>query len=82
VVGINGSAMDAIILHDQSAWAQQNTPAALADAIEHASGADLRQIGDAAAIAVSERFAWRQVFERLFAIYREVSADYRKATAG
>jgi alpha-1,6-mannosyltransferase len=82
VVGIRGSAMDRIILHDQSAWAQQNTPAALADGIEHASAADLRQIGDAAAVAVTERFAWPGVFERLFGIYREVCANYRKATAG
>jgi alpha-1,6-mannosyltransferase len=82
VVGIRGSAMDKIILHDQSAWAQQNTPAALADAIEHASGADLRRMGDGAAGAVAEQFAWRRVFERLFRIYREVADDYREATAG
>jgi alpha-1,6-mannosyltransferase len=82
VVGIRGSSMDRVIRHDQSAWAQQNTPAALADAIEQACQANLRQMGDAAAIAVAERFAWRQVFERLFGIYREVCGDYRKPTAG
>jgi alpha-1,6-mannosyltransferase len=47
VVGIRGSSMDRIILHDRSFWADQNTPAALADAIEQASAADLRTLARA-----------------------------------
>ena len=82
VVGIRGSSMDRLILHDQTFWARQNTAAALANAIEEASGADLKNVGMAAAANVAERFAWPRVFDRLFRIYREVCGDYRKATAG
>ena len=34
VVGIRGSYMDRIIFHEQESWARENTPEALADAIE------------------------------------------------
>jgi alpha-1,6-mannosyltransferase len=82
VVGIRGSSMDRIILHDQSFWADLNTPSALADAIEQASAADLATLGTLAASAASEQFAWTRVFERLFHIYGEVCRGYREPTAG
>jgi alpha-1,6-mannosyltransferase len=82
VVGIRGSAMDRIILHDQEFWAMQHTPDALATAIERASGVDLMSLGAGAAAKIAERYAWPRVFERLFGIYREVCDSHRDAIAG
>jgi alpha-1,6-mannosyltransferase len=79
VVGIGGSYMDRIILHDQAFWAQGNTPAALAAAIEQFSGQDLARLGATAARTAAEAHAWPRVFARLFCIYREVCANYRRA---
>lgn len=78
VVGIRGSALDGIILHDQRAWASENSADALADAVERATTFDLLSMGAAAAEAVAERYAWRQVFDQLFCIYREVCATYKR----
>ena len=78
VVGIRGSNLDRIILHEQESWAAANTPAALADAIEQFSGKDLKAVGAAAASRAAERHAWPCVFERLFCIYREVCANYTR----
>ncbi len=69
VVGIRGSHMDEIILHDQSAWAAENSARALADAIRRMSTrGDLRELGRIAASQVAERYAWPRVFDRLFSI--------------
>lgn len=76
VVGIRGSAMDHIILHDQTAWAAENTVEALAEAIETASNQKVSGLGVYAAQAAAERFGWSVVFEQLFCIYRELSAKY------
>ena len=76
VLGIRGSNLDRIILHEQESWAAENTPAALAAAIEEFSGKDLQALGAAAASLAAERHAWPRVFERLFCIYREVCANY------
>ncbi|MBA2743620.1 MAG: glycosyltransferase, partial [Chthoniobacterales bacterium] len=78
VVGIRGGAMEKIVFHDQSAWARQNSPQALADAVEDAMRFDLPAMGAAAAEAVAGRYAWREVFARLFCIYREVCAGYKR----
>jgi alpha-1,6-mannosyltransferase len=78
VVGIRGSRLDGIILHDQEGWAAENEPAALADAIEHFSERDLRALGRAAAQKATAEYAWPAVFDRLFCIYREVCANYRR----
>lgn len=77
VVGIRGSYMDRIIFSDQSCWATENSPAALAAAIAAASRQDLAVIGAAAAQEARARFAWPRVFDRLFCIYREACGDYR-----
>jgi alpha-1,6-mannosyltransferase len=76
VVGIRGSNMDRIIFHEQESWATENTPPALADAIEKFSGKNLKALGAVAATLAAERHAWPRVFERLFCIYREVCASY------
>jgi alpha-1,6-mannosyltransferase len=76
VVGIRGSAMDRIILHDQSCWAAENSAAALADAIEKCCAGDLRSLGNTAAAAVAQRYSWTHVFDDLFCIYRDVCRGY------
>jgi alpha-1,6-mannosyltransferase len=79
VVGIRGSRLDGIILHDQEGWAEENIPAALADAIEQFSARDLKALGRAAARKAAAEYGWPVVFHRLFCIYREVCADYRRS---
>jgi alpha-1,6-mannosyltransferase len=79
VVGIRGSRLDGIILHDQESWAEQNNPEALADAIERFSARDLPALGRGAAEKAAAEYAWPVVFERLFCIYREVCASYTQA---
>lgn len=82
VVGIRGSYMDRIIFHDQESWARENTPEALADAIEEFSGKNLQRLGRDASRLAEERYAWPRVFERFFCIYREVCFNYRRAGLG
>jgi alpha-1,6-mannosyltransferase len=77
VVGIRGSYMDRIIFHEQGFWAEENSPEALADAIEKFSGARLHKLGQIASRLADERHAWSRVFERLFQIYSEVQRSFR-----
>ena len=79
VVGISGTYMDEVILHDQTGWARENTPDALTAAIEKWSTKDLCALGGAASRRARERFAWPRVFAQLFCIYREVCAKYRRS---
>lgn len=81
VVGIRGSNMDRIIFHEQESWAQENTPEALAGAIEEFCRKDLKGLGAAAARVATERYSWPRVFEGLLCIYREVCAHYRQHQA-
>ena len=76
VVGIRGSYMDRVICHEQESWARENTPEALADAIEGLSAQKLQTLGSAAARYAGTDYAWPCVFEQLFCIYREVCSDY------
>jgi len=77
VIGIRGSYMDRIIHSDQTFWAPENSSEALARAIMDACARDLIQSGEEAARQVAERYSWTKVFERLFAIYRDVAKNYR-----
>jgi alpha-1,6-mannosyltransferase len=79
VVGIHGTYMDKIILHDQESWARENTPEALAEAVEKWSVKDLPRLGRRAAHLAEDRHAWPHVFAQLFCIYREVCAKYRRS---
>lgn len=79
VVGIRGSRLDGIILHDQEGWADANSASALADAVERFSARDLSGLGRAAAKKAAADFSWPRVFERLFCIYREVCANYTRS---
>lgn len=78
VVGIRGSYMDRIICHDQTSWAQENSPDALADAIEDFSAKKLSTLGKTAAGTTERLYSWASVFEELFCIYCEVRANYRR----
>jgi alpha-1,6-mannosyltransferase len=78
VVGIRGSYMDSIICHDQKSWAHENTPEALAGAVEDLSAKKLSVLGKTAAGAAERLYSWPRVFEELFCIYREVRANYRR----
>jgi alpha-1,6-mannosyltransferase len=78
VVGIRGSRLDGIILHDQDSWARENNAEDLAGAIEQSSGRDLEELGRAAAERAAREYAWPRIFERLFCIYREVCAQYKR----
>jgi alpha-1,6-mannosyltransferase len=77
VVGIRGSYMDRIIFHEQGSWAEENSPEALAEAIEKFSAIKLQKMGAIASQLAEERHAWTRVFERLFCIYQEVCANYK-----
>lgn len=79
VVGIRGSYMDRIIFHEQESWARENTPEALADAIEQSSEKKLSILGKNAARAAEDLYSWPRVFDELFCIYREVRANYRRS---
>ena len=79
VVGIRGSRLDGIVLHDQEGWAQENNPAALAEAIERVSARDLKTLGRTAAQGAAAEYAWPAVFDGLFCIYREVCANYTRS---
>lgn len=76
VVGIRGSYMDRIIFSNQSHWASENTPSALAAAIAAAAAMDLRATGAAASRTVREAYGWRTIFGRLFSVYRQVIEEY------
>ena len=78
VVGIRGSRLDGIILHDQGGWARENTAEALAAAIEQFSARDLKALGHAASEKAIKNYGWPAVFDRLLCIYREVCADYKR----
>jgi alpha-1,6-mannosyltransferase len=78
VIGIRGSYMDRIIHSDQTLWARENTPAALAVAIEETSRADLKHSGERVSRLVAAQYSWTQIFNGLFGIYHEVIQNYAR----
>jgi alpha-1,6-mannosyltransferase len=78
VVGIRGSYMDRIIFSDQTHWACENTPEALAEAIRRIFTNDLRAEGLKASEAARSRYSWKTVFGRLFDAYEQAIASYSK----
>ncbi|MEP6937297.1 MAG: glycosyltransferase [Chthoniobacterales bacterium] len=81
VVGIAGTYMDRIILHRQEAWARENSPRALAVAIEKMAAGDVAELGVRAAQSANQSHSWRRVFDRLFCIYQNVCAEYKNTRA-
>ena len=78
VLGIRGSYMDRIIHSDQTLWARENTPAALATAIGAVVASGLKSDPEALHARVAAQYSWDQIFEKLFCLYREVVAGYRR----
>lgn len=78
VVGIRGSYMDRIIQSDQTRWAGENTPFALADAIRDAAEEAERQDAEALHRRIAALYSWERIFARLFDLYREVVANFRR----
>jgi alpha-1,6-mannosyltransferase len=78
VIGIRGSYMDRIIHNDQTLWARENSPAALATAIGDAAAANLKCNPAALHARVASQYSWEQVFKRLFGLYQEVMTKYRR----
>ena len=76
VVGIRGSYMDAIIFSGLHNWSADNDDEALAEAIRNVADGDLATSGLQAAQAVSRKYDWKEVFSRLFTVYRDVIASY------
>lgn len=76
VIGIRGSYMDRIIHSDQTLWARENSPEALAAAIEETSREDLKSSGERVSRLVSAQYSWTQVFTHLFDLYLEVIHNY------
>lgn len=78
VVGIRGSYMDRIIFSDQQLWAAENSPSALADAIESKFTLDLRAAGLKASAEARSRYSWSTVFSRLFEVYSQVVSGFSR----
>ncbi len=76
VIGIRGSYMDRIILHDQAFWADANSAEALAAAVQEMCTLDLIAIGQEVSRRVRARYSWDAVFVRLFDLYRKVIEEY------
>lgn len=76
VLGIRGSCMDEVIVHDQSWWPGEETAEALAAAVMVAQGCNLREVGLEASAAIAKEFSWPRIFRRLFYIYDEVCSKY------
>src|SRR5437763_10643235 len=71
VVGIRGSYMDRIILHDQESWAEEETPESLAPTIEAACSRNLPRLGARASRLAEECLYWPRALDRLFVIYQD-----------
>jgi alpha-1,6-mannosyltransferase len=70
--------MDRIIFSDQQLWAAENSPAALADAIESKFTLDLRAAGLKASSEARGRYSWSTVFSRLFEVYHRVVEQFSR----
>ncbi len=77
VIGIRGSYMDRIIHGDQTHWADENRPEALAQAILETCCHPLKTNRRLLSECIRTRYSWELIFTRLFDVYRQVVADYR-----
>lgn len=72
VCGIRGSCMDENVMEGLNAWAAHNRPTELAEAIERMRQMDRAALGQRAAVAVRERYAWPVVLRELWERYGEL----------
>jgi alpha-1,6-mannosyltransferase len=68
-VGIGGSFMDANVMIGLDQWSKENTPEALARAVERFDRLDLPALGAKASQLVHARFSWNKVFARQWDLY-------------
>ena len=78
VVGIRGSSLERIVLHERESWARENTPEAMADAIEESTANKLSILARSATRQVQNLYSWPNAFAELFCIYRQVRGNYRR----
>ena len=76
VIGISGSMMDRIVFTGLEHWAASDNAASLCEAIATICAANLKNEALIAAAHVRNHYDWKNVFERLFAIYEEIIASY------
>ena len=72
VLGIRGSFMDRLAFGNLNDWAKENSPLALAEAIERICKINLKKIGLQASEIVRQHYSWNQVFKEIFQIYQIV----------
>ncbi|MFI0347416.1 MAG: glycosyltransferase [Chthoniobacterales bacterium] len=72
VIGISGSMMDRIVFTGLEHWTANDDADSLSKAIATICSANLKDEALAAAEHVRTHYDWKNVFERLFAIYEEV----------
>ncbi len=80
VAGIRGSYMDANIFGGLEHWADENSPEALAGAIEEILNQGASALGAEACRHVQERFSWESVFARQNEIYRDLILRHSEFT--
>jgi len=68
-VGIGGSFMDSNVMVGLDHWSRENTPDALATAVERFGELDLAALGADASRQVHARFSWHKVFVRQWDLY-------------
>ncbi len=78
VIGIRGSYMDRIIFGASEYWADENSPAALAQAITELCQQDLPALGAKAAETVHEKYSWDERFRVIFELYEETIAHRKE----
>lgn len=78
VVGIRGSNMDSQVMGGLELWAKENTPSALAMAIERMGLEDRSLLGKKVSERVQQDYGWRTVFDRLWVHYHESIEELAK----
>ena len=78
VVGIRGSNMDSQVMGGLEFWARENTPSALAMAIERMGLEDRSLLGKKVSERVQQDYGWRTVFDRLWVHYHESIEELAK----
>jgi alpha-1,6-mannosyltransferase len=71
VVGIRGSYMDVHVAEGLNAWADDNTPESLAQAIVRFSEEDLKAMGMRASEKIIQNYRWSRVFQDLWKHYQQ-----------
>ena len=79
VVGIRGSSLERVVLHERQLWARENTADAMANAIEESAAHKSSILTQGVIGQVESLYSWPVVFAELFCIYRQVCGNYRRS---